>query len=128
MATKREIEAVDQILERTKKGAIHWMSPMWAGQSLPTPPNEGKPTQTFFAKIAGKRLRICSYRYKHYTDEDTFIWLDEVMLELGDDTDNAWWTFPEANARWELMREVQHRVVGVDDWLKNFTGGDDEDE
>lgn len=125
MANRREIEAVDEILARTKKGEIRWSVP-W-DRALPTPPNEGRPVQTFFAEVGGKRLRLCSYRYKHYTDEDTFAWLDEVMLELGDQTDNAWWPFPETNSRWELLREVQHSVVGVDDWLKKFTGGSDDE-
>jgi hypothetical protein len=110
--TSKTQRFLDRLIQDTGSGRIKWRS-----LQPPKTPRTGTEEYTgsvYVATIKGQRFRLSPLRYRYYTYEDTFEWLDTAALELVDDQDAILWRFPGTPRITELLDEVQYASSGIE--------------
>ena len=120
------VRAVASLIRLTEQGKLKWKSEL-GPRSLQREP-EKHVDVVFTTEFEGKKLRL----YIETTRVDDEIpllnvvgifkrkypyWTEEAVLELGDQSEHGWYTFPHSEAVEELLDSVKYHVFGVDDFL-----------
>lgn len=109
------VRAVARLIRLTEEGKLRWTSAQ-APRSL----QEQLVDVVFSAEYEGKRLRL--HKEPKRINPPAYgaqypYWIEEVVLELGDQAEEGWYTIPETEAAKELLESVEYQVYGVDDFL-----------
>lgn len=117
------VRAVASLIRLTEEGKLKWKS----GH----PPKSLRDQQVdvvFTSEYEGKRLRLHRETSKVEEPNPNLFnfgpfkraypyWIEEVVLELGDEAEQGWYRIPETEAARELLESVKYQVYGVDDFL-----------
>lgn len=84
-------------------------------------PHDEKITSKIYkATILNKNFRLYEYQYKHYVDEDKWIWNQRKRLEIIDQSNERLYEFEYDYSLNDLFDSVTRKTSGIDDFLKNF--------
>ena len=103
---------LDRLIQDTRSGKIVWhrASP----PDLPRSGSEEYAGAIYLTTIKSQTFRLCPLRYRNYTDEVSFVWIDTVVLELIDNHDLVVWQFPESPQIPQLLETVQYASSGIE--------------
>lgn len=112
--------AIVLLLEQTQEGTLKWevadpASDLTDGSNIVV-------KVMYLAHKDGRSLRLYHYRFRSYTDEDTWHWDDNLALEVSDQKNMSWWQFPKHRVIWDLLEAVKFKTAGVDDFIDNLIG------
>lgn len=79
----------------------------------------------YYCTYKTKNFRVYNYRYRYYTDEETYHWISRHRLELIDGMGETDYVFPEERAVSNLYDSVRYQVAGVDDIIDDLLEDDD---
>lgn len=109
-------KAIAAIIQQTQDGTLEW-------QAVSPPPidltkgTEDIVQNVYLANKEGRLLRLFPFKTKFYRDEDMWVWVDDVALELSDYEHTAWWRFPAHHIVQDLLEAVRFKTVGVDEFI-----------
>jgi len=108
-------KAITHLLEQTQEGVLKWR--------VSDPDNDlaqGADTivDVMYVTVKeGRVLRLYSFQFRSYTDEDKWHWEDGIALELSDPQKMSWWRFPRHAVIGDLLEAVKFKTVGVDTFI-----------
>lgn len=119
------VRVVASLIKRTEQGTLRWKSGQ-APQSL----QEQLVDVVFTAEYEGKRLRL--YKEPRRVEAGGHValptryplWVEEVVLEVGDQLEQGWYAIPKTGAANQLLESVEYQVYGVDDFISKILGSD----
>lgn len=120
MASSKEyIQLIDKLTELTQSGEL-----VWERKSCPDKleSTENKIDFVYEAELKGKNLRLYEEKYKNYTDEFDFHWVDGLVLEFIDDSGGHIWRFPNFRNIMDLLKAVKYKEADVDSFIKDVLG------
>jgi hypothetical protein len=103
---------LDRLIQDTRSGRITWQTAK--PPEAPRADTEEYAGPVYLATIKGQRFRLSPLRYRYYTDEERFDWLDAVALELVDLHDAVLWRFPGTPRVAQLLDAVQYASSGIE--------------
>lgn len=107
------------LIEDTVRGRLSWLS-----QEVPRILSAGSDDIfTFYATAVfrGARFAAFEYRYRYFTDEESFYWTAGCNIAVLDDEDRVLWDVgsdvPEVQ---ELIVQIKRKLSGIDSLLNQF--------
>jgi len=116
-------KAIAAIIQETQNGRLVWKAA--------DPPSElTKGTEdiveiVYYADRHERLLRLFPFKTKYYTDEDVWTWVDDLALEVSDESRSAWWRFPQHRIITDLLEAVRFKTVGVDKFIDSVLSGEE---
>jgi len=104
---------LQHLIAATKSGKVRWVP-----EDPPEIPRTGTEEYVgvvYTTTLSGRRFRLSEVRYRYYTDEDRFIWTEEVALELVDWQGRTLWRFPQSRELLDLLEVVQYAASNIEE-------------
>jgi hypothetical protein len=123
---KKWDHVVAKLIVDTRAGTVEW-------EIVPDPSKgwyrEEVLGHQYRSKISNRIIHLYEYRYKHYSDEDDWDWVNNIGLELVDTKGTMLWRFPLGNRnRYELLEVVRRATSGANDLIDRYLAGKPDDD
>jgi hypothetical protein len=110
-------KAVTKILRQTLSKELVWAADL---RKTPLGAEEYIIGKTYMTQVLDKIVRIFKYKYKYFTDEDEFTWVEGHKLQFTDYKGNPEWEFPYSNAVHDLYEAVSFQTTEVKEFLDKW--------
>lgn len=114
----KENEFIVKLTKETLRKNIKWNDKQNKGLVLPH--EERATSKLYITTIDEKKLRIYEFQYKHYVDEDEWLWNQRVRLEMIDANEEKIYEFGYNYSLNDLFNAVTKSNSGVDEFLDKF--------
>ena len=114
----KENEFISKLTKETLRKNIKWTDKQNKGLILPH--DERATSKLYIATIDDKKFRVYSFQYKHYTDEDEWLWNQRIRLEMVDNSEERIYEFGYNHSLTDLFDAVTKSNSGVDEFLDKF--------
>lgn len=114
----KENEFISKLTKETLRKNIKWTDKQNKGLILPH--DERATSKLYIASIDDKKFRIYSFQYKHYIDEDEWLWNQRVRLEMVDIHEERIYEFGYNHSLTDLFDAVTKANSGVDEFIDKF--------
>lgn len=116
MTTKETIQLVEKLIEMTQNDILVW--------STSNGDNFGN-TEKLYDLIydvnyLNQNIRIYKYKFKVYSDELTFHWLEDISLELVNNEGFTTFNFPKVSNIEVLLNTVMYKTSNVNNFFNSI--------
>lgn len=114
--------AVKKLLRLTESGEQSWQCAPGLDEE-----RENVVGDAFVAEVQGRHIMVYQYRFKAYTDEDTWSWEERVAIEFVEFRDNEFvtqWRWPTSPYGWRLLDAIRSQTARAPEFLRAFLGED----
>ena len=108
--------AVQKLVQLTEDGKLNWNDSQFPASLR----EEVLGNAIYGAIVEGRWVAAYEYRYKSYSDIDTWDWCDEVAIEFVKHNGDLEWRWPTVPYRVQLLDAIRAKVCGAHDFLKHF--------
>ena len=120
MFNQREaIQIVDKLIELTQHGVMAWTKEDPPGYMNTM---DSRVDLIYVASHLGRRMRVYVYHFKYYFDESSFVWDQQVKIEIIDSYDRVEASFPKVPNSMELLSSIQYQNPNVGNFYKDIFG------
>lgn len=105
------------LIKQTNKGEI---TQQIVEHEIELPNDEKITSKIYTTTILDKNFRLYEYQYKHYIDEDEWLWNKRKSFEVIDQSNNRLYEFEYDYSLNDLFESVTRKTSGIDDFLGNF--------
>lgn len=108
--------ALRKLIALTRDGSL-----IWNPNSVPRDSRDEVQGEGIYATVLQERhLIVYEYRFRNYTDEDTWTWDTEVAVEFVDGEGNLQWPWPALPGRFQLLDAIRYQAAGAGEFLEEF--------
>ena len=115
---------INKLTKETLKGNILWNIVNHKGIELPH--DEKVTSKVYTATVSSKKIRVYEYQYKHYVDEEEWLWKRRARLEMIDDNSERLYEFEYDYSLYDLFNSIAKMTANVDDFINNFLNSAEE--
>lgn len=108
--------ALQKLITLTRDGSLTWSTDRFDRNSR----DEVQGEAIYAAVLQERHLIVYEYRFKNYTDEDTWTWDTEVAVEFVDAEGNLQWPWPALRDRFQLLDAIRYQAAGAGEFLDGF--------
>ena len=114
---KKWIKLVSVLLEATQNKRIVW--------TLDRPPenlvaSNEYTDQVYEGGFKDKQLRLYTYNYKYWLDEDRFEWQEGVKFEFVDEMGRSLFVVPPVEGVSDLLEAVKYQTADIEEFLEKL--------
>lgn len=113
----KNIDFILTLIQKTNQKEIEWNI---VKHNIDLPHDEKITGKIYVTTINGKKFRLFEYQYKHYVDEDEWLWNQRKKIELIDDNNEKLYEFDYDYSINDLFDSVTRQTSGIDDFLEDF--------
>lgn len=107
--------AVKKLVALTESGKLTWE------RVTEFPPRaEEIAGNAFCARVQDRWIAVFEYRFRDFTDEDTYVWETDVAIEFIDDERKVQWRWPATAYRWPLIHGIRSQLARAPEFLREF--------
>jgi len=110
-------EFILALIKQTNNDDINWII---VDHKIDLPHEEKITSKIYKTTILEKSFRLYEFQYKHYVDEDEWLWNQRKRLELIDESNDRLYEFDYNYSLNDLFDAVSRKTSGVDDFLDDF--------
>lgn len=116
MRNKKD-EFILALIKQTINNQIAWEI---VDHKIDLPHDEKITSKIYKTSILQKLFRIYEYQYKHYVDEDEWLWNQRKRLEVIDESNDRLYDFEYDYSLNDLFDAVARQTSGIDDFFIDF--------
>ncbi|UTN02308.1 hypothetical protein L0669_13365 [Flavobacterium bizetiae] len=105
------------LIQKTNQNEVKWEI---VKHTIDLPHDEKITSKIYVTTINDKKFRVYEYQYKHYIDEDEWLWNQRKRIEMIDDDNEKLYEFDYDYSVSDLFDSVTRQTSGIDDFLKDF--------
>ncbi|MGH1519871.1 hypothetical protein [Chryseobacterium sp. JK1] len=113
----KNLEFILALIKKTNNKEIIWQI---VNHQISLPYEEKITSKIYKTTIQGKHFRLFEYQYKHYTDEDEWLWVQRKKIELIDNENEKLYEFNYEYSINDLFDAVTRQTSGIEDFLNDF--------
>ncbi len=117
----RNKELILALIKKTNNNEIEWEI---VNHQIDLPHDEKITSKIYKTSILEKALRLYEFQYKHYIDEDEWLWNQRKRLEIIDQSNERLYEFDYDYSLSDLFDAVSRVTSGIDNFIESFLGDD----
>ena len=113
----KNIDFILTLIQKTNNKEVNWEI---VKHKIDLPHDEKITSKIYVTTVIDKRFRLYEYQYKHYVDEDEWLWNQRIKLELIDHDNEKLYEFGYDYSINDLFDSVTRQTSGIEDFLEEF--------